>query len=831
MAFELSPHCLLVCVLILAGFAAGVELGEDIREFVPACARPCLESFIIGNYPTTDCTQNPSLQCLCVEQSNTGYTLGEGALQCISAERDRGACSANDVGGSTQHDAYFMCGNVKDALPNTHSVLTATIADSPTGAAGSLILSSMPTATPTGASTLPGTATSAPVSTPTSTTEAPAAASKPALSPGQIGGIVGGVVGTILLTLIAILITRCIRKRRYPEPEDGFFPAEDNRSRSTFARSKNSPFEISPPFQQSSHLQPEPQLFQAHYTPPPRFPTIAPPLHPRTPPNPGSSPSPYLSPNPPQEAIGLAISRSLDSTPSMSSPEIPQRPTSRLLPPRPTLSVEIPPPRAPPSPEPPSQSQQATTRVSTTQTPHTDRTSVLTNVTGFADLDTEAAEGVQVWRPPRPNSQPATPLYVADRWGNWVLNNNNRQSELAQVTEAAELDTYTPLTKSPIEKREEAIVAMSAAISAASSLPMRPQPAFLAEGHGNETTLNRSSSLYSQASAVRRNSRALTHRTNSSRRGNGFQITRSDTNMSHGSVTTINTSSSSPVEEDTPVELDPTRPSQLSTVMETSPTTGRSPVTYPKIPGRLNWSVRDAPPPRRPDFGLPAGQPSPTLKGYAVPVGESGSPYPRPLRTRRSQGTRAPRLEGYSASEADMQRLPGLDEIRSQAQFPMLPFASLVPDAEAAAPNARYRSERLQTPPMQTTGSGFSPVPPSIETFSTPSPSSSRSGHGEARPKAPRVISPLSMTTMSSTASGASSLLAKRIGNDKAAAFALGPDRKRRERWRRNGEQGDMLSPESAGVASPRGTLPRTPTWQPKLTPTRHGEDLVLNVQ
>ncbi|XXH03380.1 RNA helicase required for poly(A+) mRNA export [Hypoxylon texense] len=845
MAFEFLPYCILVWILIQVGFAAGVELGDDIKNLVPPCAQPCLESFIVGNYPSTACTRNPTLQCLCVEQSNTGYTLGEGALQCISAEAQRGVCTKDDVSGSIPRDAYLMCNNIKNALPNTHSVLTATIADSPTGSAGSLILSSMPTATPTGTSTPSGTITPAPTSTPSTgpaPTETPAAvASAPALNTAQIAGIVAGVVGTILITLVAIFIARCIRRRRYPELEDGLLPADDNKSRSTVARSKksSSPLVISAPFRRFSHLQPEPRLPQQNHTPPPRFPILTPPLNPRTPPNPGSSPRPYLSSNPTQEAIGLAISRSLNSTPSRSSPEIPSRPASRLLPAKPSLSLKIPPAQPPPPPQPLPQPQAATTRVSTSQTPHTDRASVLTNMTGFADLDTEAPEGGQIWRPPPSDPQSATTLYVADKWGNWVLSNNNRQSDLAQVTEAAELDTYTPLTKSPIEKREEAAAAMSAAISAASAsaLPERPQPAFLSKDRTNNT-LNRSSSVYSQASVVRHNSRVLTYRTNSTRRGNPAQaqITRSDTMISHGSATTINTSSSSPFDEEVPFELDPTRLSQLSTVMETpSPTTGRSPVTYPKIPGRLNQGMLKVVPPKRPDFGSPPGQPSPTLKGAAVPANETGSPYPQPLKPRRPQRPRTPNLRMGPDAEQDLQKPPRFGEIRPQAQSPMARFAPQVPDLEAPAPNFRY-PERLRTPPMQTSGSGFSPNPPNVEAFPTPSPMSSRSGHGEtSRPHVARAISPLSMTTAMTSglsgASGASSLLAKRIGNDRAAALALGPNSKKRERWRRNGDPNNMLTPDDPGLLSPKGTLPLTPTWLPKLTPTRHGDDLVLNVQ
>lgn len=750
--------------------------------------------------------------------------------------------------GSVQHDAYLMCNGVVNALPNTHSTLTATIANGPSGSAGSIILSSMPTApssdtlptaTPAVTITSLPTPTASGAGSTASGTPAPEAA---ALNTAQIVGIVAGVVGTILITLVAISIARCIRKRRYPDLEDGLSPMDDNRSKSTAAGSKKAgALMISPPFRRFSKHKPDPRPQQLYRTPPPRFPMLTPPLNPRTPPNPGSSPSPFRSPNSNQEVIGLAISRSLNSTPSK-SPEIPtQRPQSRLLPAKPALSIKIPPQRPPrpqaPLPQPQTQtqarSQPAANRVLSSQTPHTDRTSVLTNMTAFADLDTEAAEG-QVWRPPPSNPQSATTLYVADKWGNWVLNNNNRQPDMVQVAEPAELDTYTPLTKSPIEKREEEAVAMAAAISASSAIPKRPPPAFLSTDHIDQGP-KRSSSVYSQASAVRRNSRPLTGRSSGSRRGNGAQITRSDTIMSHGSATTINTSSSSPFDEEVPFELDNSRLSQLSTVMETpSPTTGRSPVKYPKIPGRLNRAMLETEPPPRPDFtASPPGQPSPTLKGAAVPVNETGSPYPPPLHPKRAQGPRVPGFRRNLDAEDDLPRLPRLDETRPQMQSPMSRFAPRVPGGEASAANFR-RPERLQTPPMQTSGSGFSPHAPSAEAFPTPSPLSSRSGTGgDARPHhVARAISPLSAATMSSGA-GASALLAKRVGTDKAAALALDPNGKK-ARWRRGNHGnngGAMLSPDDAGLASPRGTLPQTPVWQPKLTPTRHGEDLYLNVQ
>jgi hypothetical protein len=78
---------------------------------------------------------------------------------------------------------------------------------------------------------------------------------------------------------------------------------------------------------------------------------------------------------------------------------------------------------------------------------------------------------------------------------------------------------------------------------------------------------------------------------------------------------------------------------------------------------------------------------------------------------------------------------------------------------------------------------------------------------------------PISATT---TSSGNSSWLAtKRLGVERAAALALREDGSgggRKDKWKR--EDGEGREKE----------LPSTPGWKPKLTPTRRGDDLFLNV-
>ncbi|KAH8204669.1 hypothetical protein TruAng_001144 [Truncatella angustata] len=597
------------------------------------------------------------------------------------------------------------------------------------------------------------------------------------LGTAQIIGISVGVAVAIVLALGAIFLARHARRRKYPGlDDDGFLPMDEKSSFDDGTGGAVSRFtkifHISPPILKPQR-SPEPQtpLQTADYQ------------------------------NVDRSTIGLAISRPLSEIFTKQQTPVKERRRSKILPPKPlkpskpNLTLNI-----------PNQVHPAL-RPRSSQ-PQTDRTSAMTNVTAFADLDIEAPEGGQIWRPPPTDPQSATTYYVADKWGNWVLSSTNRQSQLAEVVEAAELDTYTPLTKSPIEKQEEAVAAAMAGALSAVSAPevFKPQRAFF-RPDARDTSISQVSSSYSQASAPRNTVRpplpAMKRSSSSGKRKMG----RADSKTSMDSVTTIQTSSSGggPFDESPPVEEEDPRPlSSLSPVMESPHTpTGRSQVRYPKIPGRLDLStVRTVPPPKRPNFtASPPGQPSPTL-GAFLPAKGSPSAYPQPLNPRR---------------------LPQL----SIRNVPYLPS------------------------PLQSAGSGFSPEQSSLSKFPKPPPNPPpRSELRLSRQKPPRletqglppprttVSSYISPTSAVTTSSVASSLLAKRVGNEKAAALSLENSRKKGAPagWKRQGP-GGFLSPEMAAMMSPgprglgTGGLPATPTWQPKLTPTRRGDDLFLNVQ
>ncbi|KAK7969434.1 hypothetical protein PG996_002125 [Apiospora saccharicola] len=602
----------------------------------------------------------------------------------------------------------------------------------------------------------------------------------------------------MLLALAAILFARYMRKRRFQNfDQEGFITVDGRDSMGATSGSSGRRGRLS----MATATARLTKIFH-----------ISPPIHnPQSRQEPQPSPSKYRSSFKfDRNTIGLAISRPRSE--NIPKQSLVGRPSSRLLPPKPTrpprpnLTLNIPSRRPVPS--------------ASSQPPPTDRTSTMTNVTGFADLDTEAPEGAQIWRPPPSDPQSATTYYVADKWGNWVLSNRTRRSELAQVAEPAELDTYTPLTKSPAEKREEEAKAMAAAISAAAAVPGKRKSrrsSRPSQGSLDNNASRRVSNHYLQGSPAV--GRSLTRPFGPSGTGtadsvNRKRMDRGNSKDSRGSATTMDTSSSyGPYDEDSPVEPEVGRLSSLSPVMESpSPTTGRSPVQYPKINGRLDGAtIRLVPPPRRPDFtASPPGQPSPTL-GAVLPVRGSPSAYPPPLNPRRPW-QQQPGALGPSPLAATSRS--GFSPEPKPRPLPTFPVPPLNINRPQSIPGGPRPDRTAQNPQRLDTRQPLRPQ--HISSF----------------------VSPVSAAE--TTSSATSSLLAKRLGNEKAAALSLDNNKKHGGPWRRHGEGPNdpgLLSPDMAAgsMSTPRTRLqqrlPATPTWQPKLTPTRRGDDLFLNVQ
>ncbi|GKT99753.1 def1-coordinates repair and rna pol ii proteolysis in response to dna damage [Fusarium langsethiae] len=78
---------------------------------------------------------------------------------------------------------------------------------------------------------------------------------------------------------------------------------------------------------------------------------------------------------------------------------------------------------------------------------------------------------------------------------------------------------------------------------------------------------------------------------------------------------------------------------------------------------------------------------------------------------------------------------------------------------------------------------------------------------------------PQPMTTALAHSGSQDSLLSKRVGSDRAADMTIGTDSAKKSKWNRDVQ--DNTPP----------SYPMSPHWKPTLTPTRRGDDLVLNVQ
>lgn len=75
-------------------------LWDDVAAFIPACAEECVRSFLSVNYANgDDADADLSLGYVCANRGRSGYTIAEGALQCLTGEKQVGFCTGVDAGG------------------------------------------------------------------------------------------------------------------------------------------------------------------------------------------------------------------------------------------------------------------------------------------------------------------------------------------------------------------------------------------------------------------------------------------------------------------------------------------------------------------------------------------------------------------------------------------------------------------------------------------------------------------------------------------------------------------------------------------------------------
>lgn len=112
--------------------ANSFELSGQLTDFIPTCAQSCFISFLNVNFDSSEIGVFPNLDTLCSLNTTSGYTIGEGAVECIVGEDQANTCSKTGVGGDDGSrraisKAYNMCSGEKGALPNTHATLVATL--------------------------------------------------------------------------------------------------------------------------------------------------------------------------------------------------------------------------------------------------------------------------------------------------------------------------------------------------------------------------------------------------------------------------------------------------------------------------------------------------------------------------------------------------------------------------------------------------------------------------------------------------------------------------------------------------------------------------------
>ncbi|KAK4557028.1 hypothetical protein LTR86_006009 [Recurvomyces mirabilis] len=91
------------------------SLPQQLQTALPTCAQSCLTNYIHQQYP--GCSGSSSIDCLCTNYSYDGYTLGELAFICVQED-----CAGPSQ--AQQQSAYGVCSAQTSAVTATHSTLT-----------------------------------------------------------------------------------------------------------------------------------------------------------------------------------------------------------------------------------------------------------------------------------------------------------------------------------------------------------------------------------------------------------------------------------------------------------------------------------------------------------------------------------------------------------------------------------------------------------------------------------------------------------------------------------------------------------------------------------
>jgi hypothetical protein len=809
-------------------------------------------------------------------------------------------------------DAYAMCNGQDNALPNTHATIVATLieqssmpsiflvspatttaAQSPTFSTSTQPTStsiSSTSSTSTSSSTISTsastsassssdliTASGSPTLFPTASQPLPVTSATatptptPTLTKPQIVGVTVASVGVGALGLGLILLFACWKRRKARKDRDSdLLPFQSDPSNfvnySNYAKStksSKSKFGFSP-FRPAGRREIGPGATSNG---------VAAKIPPRVPPRLDTqSPNMFSRKSIKPDTIGIAIS------PENQVQRQRQR-TSKLLPEKPTLRLQTPPratnnPGVGPSGLSFSQPAPAPApRQSTATQFEEDEDSAVTggarDTWGRADQN-ELETAIGNWQTVRnvnPNPPPAAFSVTGGDGNHWrqARDSNNNPSAPEYYVKPLTIQRGVGSFSQPRRPDEYPRPARQQSSSPLDAFPAPPAsdpyPQKLRIPTGQNTA---TSSVYSTHTS----SLPAGEPSPLSRQQKKYkQVGPYDTHKSSGSMTSFESNDSF---LKTPTPKTPrTGEGPLSPVAE-SPTSGRSPVSYPKIPklGRLPEStIRMIPPPPQPNFGSVMAKPPP-------PKPDFGSVMVKPWRAaeleaasrRRDEELEAQREAVYQTqTQAQLQRehVGAQYQERRQSlielQLPLQGHGLTLPERtssrsrhNAAIPPSSMGLNSLpsqnKAPPR---GPGFGlPVGPRPKRLPGP-------GQQPVNTQPPitftRSSSALSHISEGSSNASNISLLAKRRGEQKAAALTLNGDATgsgKGGKWRVL-KEGDIEAAKSptwrpmlSSSNNARGEertrvlermepveLPGTPGWVPRLTPTRRGDELFISVQ
>ena len=118
------PSLILLIFAFSTFTSAAFTLTPDVTKFVPTCAQDCFISFLNANFDNATCGTASTLDCLCSHNTTTGYTVGEGAVQCILSEDNVRFCQGNDAESKSdlpQHIIWIVADFLQDPSSLMHS--------------------------------------------------------------------------------------------------------------------------------------------------------------------------------------------------------------------------------------------------------------------------------------------------------------------------------------------------------------------------------------------------------------------------------------------------------------------------------------------------------------------------------------------------------------------------------------------------------------------------------------------------------------------------------------------------------------------------------------